>query len=195
MLFSPGRMVAVLVSAGLTSVAVAEAMPRQSRSVTPSAHGSYDTAPALAPAYGTYGWPVAGPVIRPFEPPESPFGSGHRGIDVGAAPGTPVRAAHHGVVAFAGPVAGALYVSIDHADGVRTTYSWMGEVGVRRGSTVARGQIIGSSGAGHPGVEPSHLHFGARFAGEYIDPMLLLERRSVVGLIRLAPLEEGGAEG
>lgn len=195
MLFSSGRTVAVLVSAGLASVATSWAMPRQSQSAAPSASGVQVAPSAVAPAYGSYWWPVSGPVIRPFEPPDSPFGSGHRGIDVAATQGTPVRAAQDGAVAFAGSVAGARYVSIDHADGVRTTYSWMGEVGVRRGSTVVRGQVIGSSGLGHPGMEPAHLHFGARFAGAYIDPMLLLERRSVVGLIHLAPLEEGGAEG
>jgi murein DD-endopeptidase MepM/ murein hydrolase activator NlpD len=141
-----------------------------------------------APVYGTYAWPVRGEVIRPFEPPEDPYGSGHRGIDIAASLGTPVRAAQGGTVAFAGPVAGSLFVSIDHPDGVRTTYSWLSEVRVRAGDPVERGSSIGVTGPGHPGIDPSHLHFGARFAGQYIDPMLLLER-SVVGLVRLAPLE------
>jgi murein DD-endopeptidase MepM/ murein hydrolase activator NlpD len=143
---------------------------------------------ATAPAYGTYGWPVRGEVIRPFEPPDEPFGAGHRGIDIAAPLGTTVRAAQSGTVAFAGPVAGSLFVSVDHPDGVRTTYSWLSEVGVRAGDPVQRGSPIGLTGPGHPGVDPSHLHFGARFAGQYIDPMLLLEG-SVVGLVRLAPLE------
>lgn len=141
------------------------------------------------PAYGTYGWPVRGEVVRPYDPPESPFGSGHRGIDIAAPLGTPVRASQTGTVAFAGPVAGALYVSIDHPDGVRTTYSWLSEVGVRPGDPVERGSPIGLTGPGHPGTDPPHLHFGARFAGEYIDPMLLLGGGSLVGLVRLAALE------
>src|SRR5437773_11008570 len=36
------------------------------------------------PGYGTYAWPVVGPVIRGFEPPPNPYGPGHRGIDIGA---------------------------------------------------------------------------------------------------------------
>ena len=192
MLVSLGR-IAVLAGFGLASV-TSLPTPGPGRSAAHPAR-LVPIAPSTAvPAYGSYGWPVSGPVIRSFEPPESPFGSGHRGIDIAAAQGTPVRAAQDGEVAFAGTVAGERYVSIDHADGVRTTYSWLGEVGVRRGSTVARGQVIGGTGSGHPGIEPPHLHFGALFAGSYIDPMLLLERRSVVGLIHLAPLEEEGTE-
>lgn len=144
------------------------------------------------PAYGTYAWPVEGPVLRPFELPEGPFGAGHRGIDIATPAGTAVRAAAEGVVAFAGQVAGSLFVSIDHLDGVRTTYSWLSSVQVRAGDQVVEGAVIGASGVGHPGVDPAHLHFGARYAGEYLDPMLLLARSSLVGLIRLAPVEEVG---
>jgi murein DD-endopeptidase MepM/ murein hydrolase activator NlpD len=147
-------------------------------------------ASGAGPAFGTYSWPVDGPVLRPFEPPEGPFGAGHRGIDIGAPVGTPVTAPADGVVAFAGKVAGALFVSVDHADGVRTTYSWLSFVDVRTGDAVIRGQVLARTSLGHPGVDPSHLHFGARYAGAYLDPMLLLERGGVEGLIRLAPLEE-----
>ena len=154
-------------------------------------------AAVAAPAYGTYDWPVLGPVIRAFEPPAGPYGPGHRGIDIGAPAGTPVRAAAEGMVAFAGLVAGERFVSIDHPDGVRTTYSWLGAIEVTVGAPVLRGQVLGRSGQGHPGVEPAHLHFGARYAASYLDPMLLLTRGGVVGLIRLAPLmpEGGGATG
>jgi len=146
-------------------------------------------ASAAAPAYGTYAWPVRGRVMRAFEPPESTFGPGHRGIDIEAPLGTRVGAASTGVVAFAGPVAGSLFVSIDHPDGVRTTYSWLSEIAVRRGDHVERGATVGATGSGHAGVSPPHLHFGARIGDTYIDPMLLLERGSLVGLVHLAPLE------
>jgi murein DD-endopeptidase MepM/ murein hydrolase activator NlpD len=140
------------------------------------------------PAAGTYAWPVEGPVIRGFDPPDNPYGAGHRGIDIGAEPGTPVRAAQEGVVAFAGPIGGSLFVSVDHADGIRTTYSWLSTVAVRRGETVVRRSVLGTTGGGHPGVEPPHLHFGARLGNSYVDPMTLLEPRTLVGLIHLAPL-------
>jgi murein DD-endopeptidase MepM/ murein hydrolase activator NlpD len=146
-------------------------------------------AATAGPEYGSYDWPVNGPVVRPFEPPAGPYGSGHRGIDIAVPVGTPIRAPADGVVAFAGVVAGERYVSVDHPDGVRTTFSWLSAIEVTGGAPIARGQVLGRTGQGHPGVEPPHLHLGARYAGSYLDPMLLLRRDGVVGLIRLAPLE------
>lgn len=143
------------------------------------------------PAYGTYAWPVEGPVIRSFEPPPDPFGAGHRGIDIGAFFGTELVAAEDGIVAFAGWVGGSLFISIDHEDGVRSTYSWLSVVDVSEGQVVQRGQAIGNTGQGHPGVPAPHLHFGTRIGDTYIDPMLMLERGSVAGLIHLAPLAQG----
>jgi murein DD-endopeptidase MepM/ murein hydrolase activator NlpD len=154
-----------------------------------------EPAPALpAPAPGSYAWPVVGPVIREFEPPAGPFGAGHRGIDIAAPSGAPVRAAAAGVIAFAGKIAGDLHVSIDHPDGIRTSYAFVGSVSVTEGTLVARGAQVATVGPGHDGSATTHLHFGARFAGQYLDPMLLLERGSMVGMIHLAPVEEGRPE-
>jgi murein DD-endopeptidase MepM/ murein hydrolase activator NlpD len=162
------------------------------------AHSNVTDPPALggqtvgqpAPDSGAYAWPVRGPVVRGFDEPQGPFAPGHRGIDIAAEPGTPVRAAQDGVVAFAGPVGGDLYVSVAHPDGIRTTYSWLSAISVRRGEEVRREAVLGTSGSGHPGVERPHLHFGARNGASYIDPLTLLERQTLVGLIQLAPLNE-----
>ena len=176
-------------SISLALVAAVLAGPPVTSGANPTSQG-----PSL-PSYGTYAWPVAGPVIRPFELPSGPFGPGHRGMDIGVPVGTPIRASADGTVAFAGKVAGEHHVSVDHPDGVRTSYSYLSSVAVRRGDLVARGDVVGFTGAGHAGVEPAHLHFGARLAGQYIDPMLLLERRSLVGLIHLARIEDGESSG
>jgi murein DD-endopeptidase MepM/ murein hydrolase activator NlpD len=161
------------------------------------AQASVAGSPALGPVSqqqppdsGAYAWPVQGPVIRGFDDPQGPFAPGHRGIDIAAEPGTAVRAAQDGVVAFAGPVGGDLYISVVHPDGIRTTYSWLSVISTRRGEEVRREAVIGASGSGHPGVEPPHLHFGARNGTSYVDPLTLLERHSLVGLIHLAPLNE-----
>jgi murein DD-endopeptidase MepM/ murein hydrolase activator NlpD len=143
------------------------------------------------PDYGSYSWPVKGRVLRGFEPPPSEFEAGHRGIDIAAPFGADVKASREGIVAFAGWVGGALFVSIDHVDGVRTTYSWLSDVLVGRGQSVARGELIARSGHGHQEVPEPHLHFGARVGSSYIDPMLLLEGVDVSDLIHLAPLVEG----
>src|SRR5918912_1083254 len=50
-------------------------------------------------------WPVEGPVLRPFQFGRDPYASGqHRGVDVGAPAGSPVRAPASGTVTFAGVV-------------------------------------------------------------------------------------------
>lgn len=140
------------------------------------------------PAYGTYAWPVQGPVLRGFEPPPNPYASGHRGIDIAVAYGTVIAAPLDGTVAFAGSVAGSLFISIDHPDGVRTTYSWLSSTAVRKGDVVTTGQAIGATGWGHPGVTPPHLHFGAKVGSDYLDPMMLLVPQSVVDIVHLATM-------
>jgi murein DD-endopeptidase MepM/ murein hydrolase activator NlpD len=144
--------------------------------------------PAALPGAGTWTWPVSGPVTRAFEPPETPFGSGHRGIDIAVAAGTTVVAAEAGVVAFAGPVGGELFVTIDHGGGLTSTYSWLSAIVVRRGDVVGAGAPIARSGFGHPGVTPPHLHLGVRLDDRYQDPMAYLGPLSVSTFIRLAPL-------
>lgn len=149
--------------------------------------------PPPHPPVARYAWPVHGPVLRPFEAPGSPYGPGHRGIDIGAPAGTPVRAAAAGIVAFAGTVAGERYVSIDHPDGIRTTYSWLAEIRARGGDWVAGGEVIGVTGNGHPDGPSPHLHLGARIGAAYLDPLLLLGiPRGRVHLAPLPAVERGG---
>jgi murein DD-endopeptidase MepM/ murein hydrolase activator NlpD len=148
-------------------------------------------AAAATPAYVR---PVHGPIIRHFEPPPTPYAAGHRGLDMAVPIGTPVVASNDGVVAFAGAVAGELFVSIDHADGIRTTYSYLSAVLVARGDVVARGQRVGVSGPGHTGAAQPHLHFGMRVGDTYLDPEPSLIdglRRDLSQAIRLAPGESG----
>ena len=150
-------------------------------------------APVATAATTGYMRPLKGPIIRHFEPPPTPFAAGHRGIDMAAAVGTIVVASNDGVVSFAGPVAGELFVSIDHAGGIRTTYSFVSFVSVKKGAVVARGQPIALSGAGHAGSLQPHLHFGARIGETYIDPEPWLVdglRRDPSQAIRLAPIDE-----
>jgi murein DD-endopeptidase MepM/ murein hydrolase activator NlpD len=127
-------------------------------------------------------------VIRPFDPPEGPYGAGHRGIDIAAEPGTPVVAPADGVVTFAGQVGGHLFVTIDHGGDLRSTCSWVSALSVRAGDVVRAGQEIARTGWGHPGAPVPHLHFGVRLGDTYVDPLDHLGPLSVVGLVRLAPL-------
>ncbi len=148
-------------------------------------------ASAAAPpahAAGTWIWPVSGPVLQPFDPPDTPFGSGHRGIDIGAAVGTTVLATSDGVVTFAGPVGGRLFLTIDHGGGLESRYSFLGALMVRRNDVVTAGMPIASSGPGHAGSHVPHLHLAVLLADEYRDPLDYLAPISVTSFIRLAPL-------
>jgi murein DD-endopeptidase MepM/ murein hydrolase activator NlpD len=144
--------------------------------------------PTPARAAGDWTWPVVGPVIRAFDPPDSPFGSGHRGIDIAAPVGTSVKAAAAGTVTFAGPVGGRLFLTIDHGAGLESTYSFLDALAVRRGDVVSQGESIARSGTGHAGDLVPNLHFGVKLADLYVDPMDYLEPVEVWRFIRLAPL-------
>lgn len=129
--------------------------------------------------------PLAGAVARPFEAPPHRFGPGHRGVDLVGSVGVPVLAAGDGVVAFAGVVAGRPVVSIDHANGLRTTYEPV-DPSVGAGQVVARGSAIGSLVAGHDGCPvQACLHWGVRRGETYLDPLQLLEPPR----IRLLPMD------
>ena len=141
-----------------------------------------------ASAFGTWTWPVAGPIIRGFDPPASPYGSGHRGIDIAATAGTMVLSPGPGVVSFSGSVGGYLFVTVDHGGGLLSTASYLSERLVRKGDTVIQGQPIGRSGTGHQGDLQPNLHFGVRLGGTYVDPLDYLTPASVMDLIRLAPI-------
>ena len=149
---------------------------------------SGDPSFAAALPTGTWSWPVSGPVIRGFDPPDTPFGAGHRGIDIAVAPGSPILAPEAGTVSFAGRVGGELFVTIAHGGGLSSTYSWISAAAVRKGDVVSRGQTIGTTGTGHPGESVPHLHFGVKLDGEYVDPLHLLAPLGVQDLIRLVPI-------
>jgi hypothetical protein len=147
--------------------------------------------PVPAGAEDATAWvrPVDGPVAVAFRAPESRFGAGHRGVDFAASPGTPVRAANDGVVAFAGNVAGSLHVVVAHAGGLRTSYSFLSTVGVHAGQPVARGDVLGESGGTGAGHDGSVLHFGLRVGDTYVDPMMLFRPPDLTKLVHLAPAD------
>lgn len=144
------------------------------------------TAPRTHAPRASYGWPTGRPasVVRGFDPPTATWGSGHRGVDLSLQAGSPVLAAGDGTVVFAGAVAGRPVVSIDHADGTRTTYEPV-EASVAAGDVVTRGQTIGTLLAGHRSDGVDALHWGARTGPKsYINPLRLLHP----AVIRLKPL-------
>jgi murein DD-endopeptidase MepM/ murein hydrolase activator NlpD len=159
----------------LLTAAVLTCATRPSDRPTTLAPVATDT---TVPAVGR-GWPVGTrpPVLRGWEPPATTYGRGHRGIDLPAVSGTPVRAVAAGRVSFAGRVAGKGVVSVELTGTgdppLRTTYEPV-RASVKKGQEVAAGEPVGT-------VEPtgSHcttpcMHWGLRRGVTYLDPLSLL---------------------
>ena len=137
-----------------------------------------------ASAAESWVWPVEGPrtVVRPFAPPETRYGPGHRGADVAADVGAAVRAAGAGRIAYAGLLAGRGVVVVVHGE-LRTTYEPVAAA-VRVGQVVAAGAVIGRLTAGG---HCACLHWGLLRGEVYLDPVQLVRR----GPSRLLPVDGG----
>src|SRR5690606_4450052 len=120
--------------------------------------------------------PVPGAVLEGFHAGPHRWSAGHRGVDLAAGRGDPVRAAAAGVVHFAGSVAGRGSVSVEHG-GVRTTYTPV-RATVGEGDVVAAGDVIGHVTSGH--CPTGCLHWGLTDGTDYFDPLTHLEVRRVV---------------
>ncbi|MGW2486561.1 peptidoglycan DD-metalloendopeptidase family protein [Streptomyces sp. NPDC001606] len=125
-------------------------------------------------------WPVGPPggrpaVIRGWEPPATVYGPGHRGVDLAAPPGAPVRAVASGRVSFAGRVAGrgVLTLELDGTD-LRTTYEPV-IPSVRAGEEVTPGETVATLDRPTPHCGPrSCLHWGLLRDSTYLNPLSLL---------------------
>ena len=95
----------------------------------------------------------------------------HRGVDFGAASGTPIQAAGDGVVELAGWNTGyGNYVRIRHNSTYSTAYAHMSRMAVKTGARVRQGQVIGYVGATGLATGP-HLHYETLVNGAQVNPM------------------------
>jgi len=133
----------------------------------PPATGSI--APPQAPAQPAVGfrWPAKGRVIAGFG-----GASANEGINIALPEGTPVKAAEDGTVAYAGSdVKGyGKLVLIRHDNGYVSAYAHNGEIAVKHGEKVKRGQAIAKSGQSGNVTSPQ-LHFEIRKGAQPVDPM------------------------
>ena len=122
-------------------------------------------------------------VVRGFEPPTTPWGSGHRGVDLLGQPGQAVRTALGGTVTFAGTLAGRGVVVVSHG-ATRTTYEPVA-AGVAVGDILQTGGVLGTLQSGLSHCFPrTCLHWGLVEGETYLDPLSLLG----LGPVRLLPL-------
>ena len=109
------------------------------------------------------------------------WGTLHGGVDIAAPIGTPIYAAHSGVVARAGTATGfgyAVYIRGD--DGAVTVYGHVNEYFVSAGERVDAGERIATVGNRGQSTGP-HLHFevhpsGAMYGGQ-VDPVPWMRAR------------------
>jgi hypothetical protein len=119
-------------------------------------------------------WPVAGPITSGFGYRYHPilhFGRMHKGIDFGAAWGSPVVAAADGQVSAAGWAGGyGREVQIAHAGGIGTVYAHLSRIVAAPGSYVRQGQLIGYVGSSGLSTGP-HLHYEVHRSGVAVNPL------------------------
>ncbi|MBX3026635.1 M23 family metallopeptidase [bacterium] len=116
-------------------------------------------------------WPLSGPVTSQYGRRGRRH---HDGIDIGAAPGTGVRAAASGTVAYAGSVRGyGRMIIILHDGGFATVYAHNARQHVRAGARVRRGDLIATVGRSGRTTGPN-LHFEVRRHNVAYDPLALL---------------------
>lgn len=130
-------------------------------------------------------WPLrpVPEVVRAFDPPDSPYGAGHRGVDLAGLPGQQVLAALPGTVRYAGLLAGVGVVVVDHGD-TRTTYQPV-HAALTVGAVVAAGAVLGTlDRVGSHCAPLTCLHWGWIRGETYLDPLRLVG----AGPVRLLPL-------
>lgn len=99
----------------------------------------------------------------------------HHGIDYAAPSGTPIRAAQDGqITRMAGQKGYGHLVRMSHGHGVETVYGHLLKFmpGLKQGSVVRRGDIIGFVGSTGRSTGP-HLHFEVLANGRQMDPLQL----------------------
>ena len=147
--------------------------PESTASIAPAAPIATSAPAAPASTSGSsadFRWPARGRVINGFG-----GGGGNEGINIAVPEGTPVKAAGDGVVAYAGSEVKGYgnLVLIRHDNGYVSAYANNGQLDVKRGQRVSRGQSIAKSGQTGNVTSPQ-LHFEIRKGSTPVDPMKYL---------------------
>lgn len=99
----------------------------------------------------------------------------HKGIDYAAPTGTPVRAISDSVVSFVGKQGGyGNLIVLNHQGTYSSAYGHLSRFGkgIKRGSRISQGQVIGYVGATGLATGP-HLHYEFRVNGVQKNPLAL----------------------
>jgi murein DD-endopeptidase MepM/ murein hydrolase activator NlpD len=131
----------------------------------PKSTGALPSEPA-----GEFRWPARGRVIAGFG-----ANGGNEGINISVPEGTPVKAAESGTVTYSGSEVKGYgnLVLIKHDNGYVSAYAHNGELSVKRGEKVKRGQVIAKAGQTGNVTSPQ-LHFEIRKGQTPVDPTAFL---------------------
>lgn len=128
--------------------------------------------PGGGAATGTLQWPLPGytTISCGFGEPDAIHGQPHKGIDIPAPEGTPIFAAHDGMVLISGwNDSYGNQVLLDNGAGISTRYAHMSQTAVQAGEAVTTGQVIGYVGSTGESTG-SHLHFETLLNGMRANP-------------------------
>ena len=132
-------------------------------------------------SYTPLGMPFHGDITSRFGTRENPFdGSGvetHKGLDIRAPYGAPVKSMAKGEVIFAGPRGGfGNCIMLKHGNGFETLYGHLSKILVNVGQKIEIGQQIGNVGSTGRSTGP-HLHYEVHKNGQKINPESFLTLR------------------
>jgi len=135
-------------------------------------------------------WPVEGRLQSHFGKRMDPFsgeGALHRGVDITAPTGTPVRSAADGVVLHANVMSGyGKVVIVDHGNGFETYYAHLSRFAVVAGQEIRQGELVGAVGSTGRTTAP-HLHYEVRRYGNPQNPAHFLGQTRVAQVRREFP--------
>ena len=128
--------------------------------------------PAEPAAAAEFRWPARGHIVQSFG---EKGGVKSDGINIALPEGTPVKAAESGVVAYAGNELKGYgnLVLIRHDNGFVSAYANNGDIKVKKGDVIRRGQVVATSGQTGNVTSPQ-LHFELRKGSTPVDPMQYL---------------------
>lgn len=125
-----------------------------------------DVGKTTAASAARLAYPVQGKIIREYKKGKN------EGLDIGAAPGTSVKAAAEGTVAAITKDTGQIPILVlRHANGLLTVYANVDGIAVEKGAKVSRGQTIAKVRSG----DPAFLHFEVRQGLNSVDPVPYLQ--------------------
>ena len=126
-------------------------------------------------------WPVNGRLMGGYGRRSDPFsgeGEMHKGVDISAPMGTPVKAAADGIIIHAGWNGGyGRCVIVDHGNNYQTLYGHLSRLDVMEGQEIRQGETLGSVGTTGHSTGP-HLHYEVHVGSTPVNPYRFLANAS-----------------